>query len=141
MKKTYLFLAALVLTTVAGAASAFAQNQIVKVRVPFDFTVSSSTLAAGDYTFSRLSTNTWTIRNEDSGKAIATVATAYGTNQDDNIGALVFKQFGSNYFLSEVRCLGQSSAMPASKVERSMERDTARNGSKAESVYVLASAR
>jgi hypothetical protein len=141
MKKTYSFLAALVLTIVAGAASAFAQDQIVKARVPFDFTVSGSTLAAGDYTFSRLSTDIWTIRNEDTRKTIAVVETTNGTNRDDNLGALVFKQFGSNYFLSEVHCLGLTSAMPVSKAERSMERDTARNASRPESVYVLASTR
>jgi hypothetical protein len=141
MKKTFSLLAALVLTFVGGAASALAQDAIVKAHVPFDFTVSGSTLSAGDYTFAKINANAWTIRNDNTGKAIAALATAYGTNQDDNLGAVVFKQFGSSYFLSEVRCLGETSEVPASKAERSLERETARNGSKSQSVYVLASAR
>jgi hypothetical protein len=141
MKRTFALLAALVLTLVGGAASALAQDATVKANIPFDFTVASSALPAGNYTISRLSDSSWTIRNDDTGKAIASVATSYGTSRDNNLGALVFKQFGSSYFLSEVRCLGESSALPTSKAERAMERETARNGSKPETVSVVASAR
>jgi len=141
MKKMYSLLAALVLTFVTGAASAHAQDTTVRTYVPFDFTVSTSTLSAGDYTFSKLSANSWTIRNDKTGQAIVAVATAFGTNQDDNVGGLVFKQFGTNYFLSEVRYLGQTTAVPASKAERLMEREMARNGSKPEPAYVLIGSR
>lgn len=141
MKKTYSLLAALVLTFVGGAASAHAQDALVKVHVPFDFAVSSSTLAAGDYTLAKLSDNSWTIRNDDTGKVIAAVVGSYGTNSDVNRGELVFKQFGSSYFLTQVRCLGETVLMPSSKAERALERETARNGMKSGSVTVLASAR
>lgn len=141
MKKTFSLLAVLALTFVGGAASGYAQDTLVKAHVPFDFTVSGSALSAGDYTFAKLSDNTWTIRNDSTGKAMIAAVTAFGTNPDVNLGALVFKQFGSSYFLSEVRCLGETSEVPASKAERSLERETARNGSKSGSVYVLASAR
>jgi hypothetical protein len=141
MKRTFSVLAALVLTFVGGAASAYAQNSIVKAHVPFAFTVSSSTLSAGDYTFTQISQNTWTIRNDDSRQAVAMVAAANGTNQDANPATLVFKEYGDTYFLSEVRCLGQTSALGASKAQRTLERETARNGSQFESISVLASAR
>ena len=141
MKKSLLLLAALVLTFVGGAASAFAQDAIVKVRIPFDFTVLNSALPAGNYTVSKLTADSWAIRNDDTGKAMAAVATSYGVNRDDNFGALVFKQFGSSYFLSEVHCLGSTSSLPTSKAERALEREMARNGSKPQSVSVLASAR
>jgi hypothetical protein len=142
MKKTYFLLAALALTFVAGAASAFAGDAVVKANVPFDFTVSSSTLPAGDYTFSRISPNTWTIRNESTGKGqlMVTSVTAHETIPHDS-GELVFKQFGSNYFLLKVRYGDGSTELSPSKLERSMERETARNGSKPEAVYVLASVR
>ncbi|HXJ96279.1 MAG TPA: hypothetical protein VMT20_25870 [Terriglobia bacterium] len=141
MKKTFSLLAALVLTFVGGAASAFAQGSIVKAHVPFAFTVSTSTLSAGDYTFTRLSQNTWTIRNDDTKQAIAMAATANGTNQDANPATLMFKEYGDSYFLSEVRCLGQTSAVGPTKAQRELERETARNGSGPEPVYVLASTR
>jgi len=141
MKMRHSVLAGLVLTLVVGATSIFAQDSIVKVAIPFDFTVSTSTLPAGDYTLTKLSTNTWSIRNEQTHQAILAATSAYGTNEDDNFGSLRFKQFGNHYFLSEVRCLGQTTAMPSSKAERAMERETARNSSKPESVVVLASAR
>jgi len=141
MKKTFVLLAALVLTFAGGAASAFAQDAMVKAHIPFDFTVSHTTLAAGDYTFAKLSENAWSIRNDGTGQAIAAVAAANGTNQDDNLGVVVFKQYGSAYFLSEVRCLGETAAVPASKAQRLMERETALNGSKSGAISILASAR
>jgi hypothetical protein len=141
MKRRYSLLAAVVLTFVAGATSAFAQDSILRASVPFDFTVSTSTLPAGDYTFSKISTETWSIRNDQTHQAILAAATANGTNTANNFGAVVFKQLGGNYFLSEVRCLGQTAAMPSSKTERTMEREIARNGSKPGSVYVPASGR
>jgi hypothetical protein len=141
MKKTSSLLAALVLTFVGGAASAYAQDSIVKAHVPFAFSVSGSTLSAGDYTFAKLSQNAWTIRNDNSGRAIVTAAMGNGTNQDANPATLVFKEYGDSYFLSEVHCLGGTSSVPASKLQRTLEREMARNGSQFESISVLASAR
>jgi len=141
MKRRYSLPGALVLTFVAGATSAFAQDSSVRVRVPFEFTVSTSTLPAGDYTVAKLSANTWIIRNDETHQAVLAATTPNGTNDENNSGALVFKQFGVNYFLSEVHCLGQTTAMPSSKAERTMEREVARNGSKPESVYVPARGR
>ena len=143
MKKTHSLLAAVVLTLVAGVASAFAQDAIVKVHVPFEFTVSSSTLPAGDYSFTKILPNTWTIQNDNTGKrqVMATSVTSYETAKDQSVGALVFRQFGSDYFLTQVRCNGGSTAVAVSKAERSMERETAQNGSKPQTVNVLVSAR
>jgi len=141
MKKAHSRLAALVLTFVAGAASAFAQDTSVKAHVPFDFTVSASTFSAGDYTFSQLSEGLWTVRNDDTGRAIAAVANDFGSNQDKEEAKLVFKQIGSRYFLSEVHRLGETTTLPPSKAERTMEREVARIGPEPQSVYLLASAR
>ena len=140
MKKTFSLLAALVLGFAGVAASAHA-SPILQAHVPFDFTVSSSTFSAGDYTFSKLSENIWTIRNDKTKQAISALVTSFGTNQDQNPAKLVFKHAGSSYFLYEVHSLGETSVAPPSKTERSMEREMARNRTKPESIYVLASAR
>ena len=141
MKKAHSLLAAFVLTLVAGAASAFAQDITVKAHVPFDFIVSASALSAGDYTFSKLSETLWTIRNENTGRAVTAIASRFGSNEDKREAELVFKKIGSSYFLSEVHRMGDTTALPPSKTERRMEREVARNGSKPEPVFVLASAR
>jgi hypothetical protein len=141
MKRTFSLLAALLLTFVGGAASALAQDSMMKAHVPFAFTVSSSTLSAGDYTFTKLSQNVWAIRSDDSQQAIFASVIPNGANHDANAATLVFKDYNDTYFLSEVRCLGATSALGASKAERALERETARNGSTPESIYVLASLR
>jgi len=141
VKKTFSLLAALALTFVGVATSAHAQSEIVKVHVPFDFAVRDSKLPAGDYTFSKVYTDLWAVRNDNTGQAITAVASLWGGNQEKDPAKLVFRHVGSNYFLSEVHWQGQTSAVPASKAERSIQRETVRNGFNPETVYVLASAR
>ncbi len=139
-RKTLSIMAALALMTVVGVASTYAQETKVKAHIPFAFSVSSSTLAAGDYSLGQLNQNAWVIRNDEGGGAILTVVTPNGTNED-NSAELVFERCGARYFLSEVRSPGETSLIPKSKAERSIEREMARNGSKPETLYVLASVR
>jgi hypothetical protein len=129
------------LISVLGVTCAFAQEHGVQADIPFAFTVTSSTLPAGNYSLRPLSQNTWLIQNNAGGPAIMAVATPNGSNKEADSAKLVFKRTGDRYFLSQVWCLGQTTAVPASKAERLIERETARNGAKPESVYVLASLR
>lgn len=140
-RKMFSIIAAFALVMVAGVASAYAQDTRVKAHIPFAFTVSSSTLPAGDYSLDQLSQNMWEIRNDEGNPAILTVARPDGTNEDLAPAKLVFKRCSDRYFLSEVRFLGESTSIPASKAERALEREMARNGSKSETTYVLASLR
>jgi hypothetical protein len=140
-RKTFSIMAALALMTVAGVASAYAQETKVTAHIPFAFSVSSSTLPAGDYSLGQLYQNAWVIRNDDGSPAIITVVTPNGSNEEANSAKLVFEHCGDRYFLSEVRALGQTTLIPASKAERALEREMARNGSKPETLYVLASLR
>jgi hypothetical protein len=134
-------LAVFALISVLGVTCALAQEPGVQADIPFAFTVSSSTLPAGNYSLSPLSQNVWEIRNNEGGHAILAVVTPNGTNKEADSAKLVFKHTGNSYFLSQVWCLGQTTAVPASKAERLIERETARNGANPESVYVLASLR
>ena len=129
------------LISVLGLTCAFAQEQGVRADVPFAFTVSSSTLPAGNYSLRPLSQNVWVIQDNEGGPAIMAAVTPNGSNKEADSAKLVFKHAGNSYFLSQVWCLGQTTAVPASKAERLIERETARNGAKPESVYVLASLR
>jgi hypothetical protein len=140
-RKIFSITATLALVMTAGVASVYAQQAGVKAHVPFAFAVSSSTLPAGDYTFNQLSQSIWEIRGDAGGPAIFSLARPDGTNADVAPAKLVFKQCGERYFLSEVRSLGETSSIPASKAERALEREMARNGSTPERLYVLASIR
>jgi hypothetical protein len=141
-RKTLSIIGALALIAVTGAASAHAQDARVKAHIPFAFTVSGATLPAGDYSLApvRLFQNVWEIQSDQGSRAIFALVEP-GDNEEADSAKLVFKRYGDSYFLSEIRCLGETTQVPASKAERALEREMARNGSKPESVYVLASVR
>ena len=133
--------AALALAIAAAVAPVYAQGNGLTAHVPFAFSVSSSTLRAGDYRFSPLSQHAWEIRNEQGTPAIATVARPDGSNDDEASAKLVFKRCGAHYFLSELVAAGANISIPASKAERELEREMARNGAQSQKVIVLASLR
>jgi hypothetical protein len=91
------------IATLMTAGHANAQSAVLKVNVPFDFTVNSTFLPAGNYTFSfdTLLPNTLII--QDRAKNVR--ARAYilrgsiGAGREDS---LIFHRFGGEYFLSEV---------------------------------------
>jgi hypothetical protein len=107
--------------TLMTAGNANAQRDVLKVDVPFDFTVNNTFLPAGSYTFSFDSMLPNALIVEDRTKTIK--ARAY--IQRGSIGAgredrLVFHRFGGEYFLSEV---GFDSALdgvslPVTKLEK-----------------------
>lgn len=126
--------------TVAGVASGYAQDAAVKAHIPFAFAVNRSALPAGDYSLEQIYQSAWVIRNDGGGPGVMTVVTHNGTN-GENDTKLVFERCGDRYFLSEVRTAGETALVPASKAERELEREMARNGLKPETLYVLASVR
>ena len=139
-KKMLSIMASLALMTVAGVASGYAQETALKAHIPFAFAVNRSALPAGDYSLGQVYQNAWVIRNDDGGPAIVTLATHNGTNQEGG-AKLVFERCGERYFLTEVRAASETALIPASKAERELEREMAGNGSKPETLYVLASVR
>jgi hypothetical protein len=140
-RKTLSMIAASALIAVTGVTSAHAQDARVKAHIPFAFTVSGATLPAGDYDLApAISPEVWEIRSEQ-GSPTAFAAVRQGDTNTEDSAKLVFNRYGDSYFLSEIRCLGETTEVPASKAERALKREMARNGSKPESVYVLASAR
>jgi hypothetical protein len=107
--------------TLTSAGSASAQSAVLKVNVPFNFTVNSTFLPAGNYTFGFDSMLPNTLVVQDRAKNVR--ARAYilrgsiGAGREDS---LIFHRFGGEYFLSEV---GFDSALdgvslPVTKLER-----------------------
>ena len=75
----------------------------VEVNIPFDFSAGKATLKAGTYSIKRTSANVLAIRSAD-GKTTALVnAPLTIGSRDSKAGErLVFNQYGSQYFLSQV---------------------------------------
>ena len=75
----------------------------VEVKIPFDFAIGKVQLTAGTYSFSKVTDNTLTIRDVNGkGTTLVDAPLTIGS-RDFNAGArLVFNQYGTQYFLSQV---------------------------------------
>ena len=98
--------------------SAMAQSSIVKVNVPFAFTVNNTFLPAGSYLVGFDSANPELLVIRDRTNAVK----AWDFGQRNSIGqrnphALVFHRYGDQYFLSEVRLESASSGIRVIRCE------------------------
>ncbi len=98
-----LFAGATFMATVPG----FAQSQIL-VKVPFNFTVGSTPMPAGDYSLREDSTGVVFITAQGHGKTIGVLTSADFANPS-NEAALKFDKVNGQYSLSEVVMLSEPS--------------------------------
>ena len=121
-------LAVLGLAAVMAAPAAFAQ---LTVNVPFDFTVSSKTLPAGQYEIAPTSgQHVLRIRHAD-GRGVALVSPLFSTGRNPkNEAKLVFHRYGNQYFLSQVWGVapGCMSELKLSKAEKEAATISAKAG-------------
>ena len=105
MRKVLASLSVLALVVGVLAAPAAAQSIRVKASVPFDFTVATRALPAGDYTVETVnSTGTLVVRSEAGSGAVSAMAMSGASANMGAMGqvALVFHRYGDQYFLSQV---------------------------------------
>lgn len=116
-------LAALILAT-----SAFAQSDVLRANIPFDFYVAGKLLPAGTYTITP-SSGANVIRVADGkGNSAYIMAVAEKANRAKDTSRLVFRRYGgTTSFLSGVYWLGFSNGRELETSE--MERQIAKNGS------------
>ena len=95
--------ALLAIANLAMAGTSFAQSKIVRVNVPFDFTVGKQLLPAGVYTIKAESSGLIAIRNHDKPLAVLTIADQDGARSPKG-GKVMFHKYGDQYFLSEILC-------------------------------------
>ena len=106
-----------------GASGLYAQTKATAT-IPFEFTVQSTTLPAGDYTMAAASTShdVILIRNAETRKAIMVLAPSavseYKGATDKNV--LLFHRLGDRYFLAEVKTDAVRGHVPPSKQEREL---------------------
>ena len=126
MKKQFLLIASLCLGMGLAVGNANAQTVGVRVKVPFNFSVSGKTFPAGDY---RMITDLHQLRIEDeSGRTIAyTLANDISTQAARDNSQVVFNCYGKQCFLSEIWSAAQSSGIEVytSKPEAALAKEVA----------------
>lgn len=125
-------------TLVILMAGTRVQAQMVEAKVPFDFHIQNKALPAGTYQISHASGNAILIRSLD--WRFQAFAPTYATDpllRGD--GKLVFRKYGTQYFLREVLCSrgNINVAIPASKREKQVSVEEARLGSSNQTVAAL----
>lgn len=123
----------LLLTLAASQTLASQGARRLVVNIPFEFVAGQERLPAGRYVISRVARDAGRallIRSAD-GRTSVTVL----TNASDAGGEqpqVSFKRYGEQYFLARVWTPGGDSArtLPASRLEKQLQRDLARGGKK-----------
>lgn len=110
--------ALLALATLTVSAHAFSQSP-VRAKIPFDFMVGQTVLPAGEYSISNVSDRVIELDNWEKHARMFVSMTATGyVSQKPRV--LVFREYGDQYFLHEVRGgLGEFSLdLSPSKLEK-----------------------
>ena len=137
-KRVFTFMATCCFLALGAGATAHAQlaGTTLRAMIPFDFSVRGKTLPAGEYEIRRFS-------DAPDGLIISGV-----TNREREIfetepvsrwkapnrGEIIFHRYGDSYFLSEVFAGGEQAGreLPVSGQEKTLRREMASNGNKAE---------
>jgi hypothetical protein len=147
-KKLYSTFAMLSLLFMLAVVSVQAQSRgKIAVTIPFEFQIGSKTLPAGGYNVKPLSQNSMLFQSED-GQQSAIVLTNNRVQADINEKAaqerLVFHQYGSKYFLSQVWPVkgGDGHELNKTNAERQAAKEqNLAGGAKIQKVEVAARAR
>jgi hypothetical protein len=105
---------ALAIGSLASTQTAAAQNNMIKVTIPFDFQTGSQTLPAGTYRVHRESPDV--IRLQGPGRASSMVIMYSATkSKAPDYGMLVFDHTGDKYFLHQVWTAGNTTGLECMK--------------------------
>ena len=120
-------------TLCAAVVSANAQLSVpIRAKIPFDFSLGDKKLAAGEYTFSRLSgiadNKTMLVRSEDSSTRMFQSTLTAQVLTPRNESSLVFHKYGDQYFLEQIWMHGEQvgTELPESRSERTIRRQLAK---------------
>ena len=143
-KQLYMLVTIIALITVAGLSSARAQTTVLlKANVPFEFSVGSKTMPAGQYTVSCIgsvsSLRTLVLRSSDGHESILVRTISVSGKIQDN-AKLVFDRYGDRYFFAQAWLPSESTGMqaPKSRTEKRIARELAANKQAKETVAVIA---
>jgi len=124
--KTQVLTIVSVLSLVLAAGPAFAQTSKVQADIPFNFVVNSATMPAGAYSISTVGMDgTLLIRGTDN-KTVRLVNANYAqSNAPSTRTKLVFRCYGTRYFLSQIWTEGNDRGrqLPKTAAESEVARD------------------
>jgi hypothetical protein len=119
-------------TLCAAVASANAQlSNPIRAKIPFDFNVGEKKLAAGEYTFSRLSgfsdNKLMSVSGADASAHVFQSTFGAEVLTPKNKSTLVFNRYGDQYFLEQIWSGGEQEGtqVPQSRSERTIRRQLA----------------
>lgn len=109
MKKRLLNVCLLAAAACAASVPGFAQSSRITVKVPFDFTVGSTAMPAGDYLVEEDSSGVVFITSEGTTRKTIGVLTSADLPDRNNEPALRFDKINGRYNLSEVMMYAEPS--------------------------------
>jgi hypothetical protein len=118
MRKLIVF-ALLAFAGLGSASLASAQERQLRGQIPFGFTAGSARLSAGQYRITYDMSGLVTFRNIDNGDSAMTFVGADRGIKDGKC-ALIFAQYGDQYFLKQSQCnaVNANFFVPTSRLER-----------------------
>ena len=111
------------------AGSAIAQTVHVRASIPFNFAVGSKTLPAGTYDVGTIENGMLLLQARDGSSSMIVGSNAAEHLKPADKTKLVFNQYGSRYFLSEIWVNGATRGrhLPATSREKELARDMAQD--------------
>ena len=105
---------ALAIGSLASTQTAAAQNNMIKVTIPFDFQTGSQSLPAGTYRVHRESPDVIRLQGPGRASGLVIMYSATKTKAPD-YGMLVFDRTGDKYFLRQVWTAGDPDGLECRK--------------------------
>jgi hypothetical protein len=135
-KQAYTMIAMMVLFgCLAVSARAQCGDMRLTANIPFQFSISHSTLPAGEYKFTCLPNAGLVLIRSTNGKAHALLQMVQVSGKAEDNGKLVFHRYGSRYFFVQAWRGGNTGLeLPMTRGERTFQRDLASLQPKAETV-------
>jgi hypothetical protein len=129
MKNTKWMLPVSLILLTGLLAAQLGTSSTVKAEVPFDFMANNMVIPAGECVIgaSEASNPVLTIRNADAKKSAMAVSSRNHAGKPADKSVLVFKRYGSRYFLSSVRVEGSNISyhLPTNKAESELRAQNA----------------
>ena len=143
MKNKFLtIMAVTALFVMLAAGSTYAQSDVIKVSVPFDFDISGKTFPAGGY-FVRRSIEgpniVLMIFSEVKNEAVYLTTHPVKARDFQQESRLVFNKYGDQYFLSQVWTSGRNDGeeLARTRRERLLQREMAKRTTQPEAIAIL----
>jgi hypothetical protein len=114
------------LTLVWAVPLVYAQSSSrMTANIPFNFTVGSQPLPAGQYSVKPLSQAAVLVQGEDSRSAAIVLTMAAQSSKTQQVGKLVFNRYGDQYFLAQIwtPATNTGRVLPKSRLEREIAKN------------------